>query len=188
MNGRASNRTFVKVILVILVVLAGVGLLIRTASTGRHRPEGVAERWLAAVADTGRRGVSADARRRAEHIGPVVIAAPLLPINPDPLGSAARVPFRLHQRLRHGSGPLRQGTLILRQTSGSWHVLALDSRRPGELVRSEGGSPSSRAPLGLWLGAFGLGIILAVIAHLIVRWADRSARSALTGPAGAPVP
>ena len=40
---------------------------------GTSRPEGVAENWLTAVGDTTRKGVEADARKRAEKIGGVSI-------------------------------------------------------------------------------------------------------------------
>ncbi|MBV8160489.1 MAG: hypothetical protein JO265_06160 [Acidimicrobiia bacterium] len=192
---QVRQSTFVVVIVVVLAVVAGLGLLIREVNAGHHRPEGAAERWLAAVGDTGRRGVSSDARARAQAIGPVTLAAPLLPSTHDPrqsefadleVGKAraagtdtVRVPFRLHQRLASGAGPLQVGTLVLRRAGSSWHVAALDARRPGEKVRSEGGPPPSRAPLALWVGAIGVGIVLALVAHLITRYADLSARRAL---------
>jgi len=191
----AERSMFVKVIVVVLVVIAVLGVLIHTLNAGHHRPEGAAERWLAAVGDTGRKGVSADARSRAAKIGPVSIAAPLLPADHDPrksefsdleVGKAeaagtdtVRVPFRLHQELRSGSGPLKQGTLELHREGDTWHVTALDARRPGEKTPSEGGAPPSRAPLILWFGAVALGVVLALTAHLVTRWADRSAQRAL---------
>lgn len=193
--GDVRRSTFVAVIVIVLVVLAGLGLVIRAVNAGHHRPEGAAERWLAAVGDTGRRGVSTDARARAQRIGSVAIAAPLLPATHDPrlsefadleVGKAivagpntVRVPFRLHQRPSSGAGPLKVGTLVLERSGPDWHVAALDARRPGERVRSEGGPPPSRAPISLWLGAVGLGVVLALIAHLITRFAESSARRAM---------
>jgi hypothetical protein len=192
------RSTFFTVIAIVLAVIIGLGFVIHALNAGHHRPEGAAERWLAAVGDTGRKGVSVDARTRAERIGPVAIAAPLLPANHDArhsqfddleVGKArgagadtVRVPFRLHQRLSSGTGPLKLGTLILRRSGDSWHVVAVDSRRPGEKVRSEGGPPPSNAPLALWIGAICLGAVLAAIAHLITRYADLSARRALGTP------
>ena len=190
------RSTFATVIVIVLVVLAGLGLVIHFANAGHHRPEGAAERWLAAVGDTGRKGVNKDARKRAEDIGPVAVAAPLLPPTHDAkksefadleVGKAiaagpatVRVPFRLHQQLASGVGPLRQGTLVLTRTGDTWHVTALDTRRPGEKVRSEGGPPPSRAPLALWFGAVALGLALATGAHLITQYADRSAKRAIS--------
>ena len=188
------RSTFVAVIAVVLVVIAGLGVAIHFANAGHHRPSGAAERWLAAVGDMGRRGVTADARKRAEHIGSPAIAAPLLPPTHDPRHSefadlevgkaigagsgATRVPFRLHQQLASGVGPLKRGTLVLQRSRDTWHVVALDSRRPGEKVRSEGGPPASRAPFALWLGAIAVGLVLALVAHAITRYAERSSQRA----------
>jgi len=189
------RSTFATVIVIVLVVLAALGVLIHLANAGHHRPEGAAERWLAAIGDTGRKGVTDDARKRAEKIGPVAVAAPLLPPTHDTkksefadleVGKAiaagpatVRVPFRLHQQLSSGVGPLKQGTLVLSRTGDAWHIAAVDARRPGEKVRSEGGPPPSRAPLALWFGAIALGALLATGGHLITTYADRSARRAM---------
>jgi hypothetical protein len=197
-QGEVRRATFFKVIAIVLVVIAALGLLIHFANAGHHRPEGAAERWLAAVGDTGRRGVT-DARSRAEHIGSIAIAAPLLPSTHDPRHSefsdlevgkavpdgpeAVRVPFRLHQRPASGSGPLKRDTLVLHRSGDTWHVVALDARRPDEKVASEGGPRPSRAPLGLWFGAIALGVVLAVAAHLITRYAERSAQRSTQGSA-----
>ena len=193
------RSTFAAVIVIVLVVLAALGVVIHLANAGHHRPEGSAERWLAAVGDTGRKGVTDDARKRAEKIGPVAVATPLLPATHDakkgefadlevgkaiPAGPATvRVPFRLHQQLSSGVGALKQGTLVLTRTGDTWHVAALDARRPGEQVRSEGGPPPSRAPLALWFGAVALGLLLATGAHLITRYAEKSAKRAMGQPA-----
>jgi hypothetical protein len=196
--GDVRQSTFVKIVVVALAVIVGLGFLIHFLNAGHHRPEGAAERWLAAVSDSGRKGVSVDARKRADDIGPITIAAPLLPDTHDTkhglfadleVGKAiaagtdtVRVPFRLHQRMASGSGPLKQDTLVLHRTNDTWHVVALDGRRPGEHVPSEGGARPSRAPLALWLGAICLGVVLAALAHLITTYADRSARRATAAP------
>jgi hypothetical protein len=198
-QGEVRRATFVKVIVIVLVVIAGLGLLIHAVNAGHHRPEGAAERWLAAVGDTGRKGVDRQARQQAERIGPVAIAAPILPNTHDPHHSEfadlevgksrpsgtdiVRVPFRLHEQLASGAGPLKQGTLVLHRSGSTWHVIALDARRPGEKVRSEGGPPATRAPLALWIGAVCLGIVLALIAHFITRYAELSAQRAAPGSA-----
>jgi len=195
MASRRERSTFATIIVIVLVVIGGLGLLIHFVNAGHHRPEGAAERWLAAVGDTGRRGVNRDARDRAERIGPVAVATPLLPATRDPRRSqfddlevgkairegvgAARVPFRLHPRPASGSGPLKRGTLLLRRSGDTWHVVGLDARRPDEKVRSEGGPPASKAPIGLWIGAICLGLVLATGAHFLTRYADRSAQRAM---------
>ena len=194
-KGAVRRSTFAKIIVIALIVIAGLGVLIHFVNAGHHRPEGAAERWLAAVSDTERKGVSSDARKRAEHIGPVALAGPLLPAKFDtrhsqfddlevgkavPAGTdTVRVPFRLHQHLPSGSGPLKVGTLVLRRTGSTWHVAALDARHPDEKVPSEGGPRPSRAPLALWIGAIVLGALLAGGGHLITRYAERTARRAV---------
>jgi len=200
-RGEVRHSTFAKVIVIVLAVIAGLGVLIHFANAGHHRPEGAAERWLAAVSDSERRGLSVDARKRAAHIGPLAIAAPLLPpkfdvrhgqfddleVGKAVQGSKAgpvdadtvRVPFRLHQRLPSGSGPLKQGTLVLQRTENTWHVTALDARRADERVPSEGGPRPSRAPPALWVGAICLGVLLAAGAHLITRYAESTANRAM---------
>jgi|SRR5581483_10837224 len=196
------QSTFVKIVGLALAVIVGLGFLIHFLNAGHHRPEGAAERWLAAVSDSDRRGVSIDARKRANDIGAVDIATPLLPATHDTrhglfddlevgkavqvsrAGSvgpdAVRVPFRLHQHVESGTAPLKQGTLVLDRTGNTWHVVSLDTRRPDEKTPSEGGPRPSRAPIALWLGAIVLGAVLAAGAHLITRYAERSAQRAAT--------
>jgi hypothetical protein len=197
--GEARRSTFLKVIASVLVVIVGLGVLIHFLNAGHHRPGGAAEHWLADVSDTGRRGLGADARKRADKIGSVAIAAPLLPAIHDArhsdfddleVGKAqpdgtntVRVPFRLHEHDVSGSAALKKGTLVLQREDDTWHVVALDTRRPNEKVASEGGPHPSRAPLALWLGAIALGVILALIAHLITGYADATARRAATATA-----
>ena len=182
------------------VVVAGLGAIIRAASSGHHRPEGIAEHWLAAVSDTTRKGVRSDARMRAGRIGPLVLATPLLP-PADTHGKAAfddlevgkagvevaeaRVPFRLHQHAAHGSAPLRQGAVLLARRGSSWRVSGVDlsTRLPSDRVPSQGGAPPSRAPLRLWVGSVLLGLILTAISYLLLERATRAAArrsSALT--------
>jgi hypothetical protein len=193
-----KRSSFWTVIAIVLVVVAGLGVLIHSLNAGHHRPEGSAERWLAAVGETGHKGISADATTRAERIGPVGLAAPLLPADHDPRHSefadlevgkandagraSARVPFRLHQRLSSGTGPLKRGTVVLQRSGDTWRVTAVDARRPAEKVPSEGGPPPSRAPWGLWVGAIALGLVLAAVAHLVTRYADRTAQRAMAQP------
>jgi hypothetical protein len=188
------QSTFVKVIVVVLVVIAGLGVLIHFLNAGHHRPEGAAEHWLSDVSDTGRKGLGAEARKQAERIGSIDIAAPLLPSVHDnhhsdfddlevgkavPVGSdTVRVPFRLHEHDASGSAALKKGTLVLQHEADGWHVVALDTRRPGEKVASEGGPRPNRAPLPLWFGAIAIGIALALVAHTITRYAERSAQRA----------
>jgi hypothetical protein len=163
------------------LVVAGLGAVIRVASGGHHRPEGIAEHWLAAVSDTTRKGVRGDARTRADRIGPPALAGPLLP-PADTHGKAAFddlevVPFRLHQHAAHGSAPLRQGAVLLSRRGSTWQVTGVDlgTRLPSDRVPSQGGAPPSRAPLRLWVGSVLLGLILTVVSYLLLERATRAA-------------
>jgi hypothetical protein len=193
------NKTFANVIVIVLAVMLGLGLLIHTINAGNHRPEGVAEHWLKAISDTGRAGIHDDAVRRAEKLGPVGLAAPLVPVDHDnrranftdlEVGKAvrtagiARVPYHLHENVRRGSPPTRQGTIVMARAGDSWRVTELTPRGPGERVPSEGGSPPSSAPVSLWVGAIVLGVLLAAGSHALVRYADRTARTAMASAGG----
>src|SRR4051812_42480321 len=70
---------FIKGLVACLAVMVALGVVIHFANSGHHRPEGAAEHWLTAVGDTTRKGVTTDARDRAEKIGPLALARPLLP-------------------------------------------------------------------------------------------------------------
>ena len=58
------RRAFAKGLVACLGVVVALGFVIHALNEGNHRPEGIAERWLTAVSDTGRKGVRADATRR----------------------------------------------------------------------------------------------------------------------------
>jgi branched-chain amino acid transport system substrate-binding protein len=187
------NRTFAKVVALVVFGCAALGVLLHTLNAANHRPEGLAERWLHAVSDTGRSGIRDDALRRAAKLGPVALAASLVPADHDSrkayftdleVGRArraadvARVPYRLHPNARRGSPPTRDGTVVMARAGDTWRVAALDARHRGERVPSEGGEPPSRAPLASWVGAVLLGVCLAAGSHAIVRYADRTAAAA----------
>jgi len=188
------KRQFVVAVAAALLLMVGLGALIAVANHGHHRPEGAAERWLTAISDTQRKGVRTDARDRADKLGGVALGAPLLPAEdtkgkgafPDLevgkavlTGGQARVPYRLHQRARHGKNPLKEGTIVLVRSGEGWKVTALDARHPGEKVPSDGGQPPSSAGLGLWLGALAIGALVTGVIILLVEWATRSSQRAL---------
>ncbi len=185
-----KSRPFVIGLIVCALVFVAFGVLISALNAGHHRPEGAAERWLAAVSDTTRKGVRPDAVERAQKIGPLAIAAPLIPADTDEkgafpdlevgkaivVGDSARVPYRLHQR---NVDDALSGTIVLSKAGDDWKVNALDSRRTDELVPSEGGSPPSSAPVGLWVAAVIVGLGVTAGASLLVEWATRSSRRVL---------
>lgn len=187
-DARAMNRTFAKGIVVALVLVAQLGVVIHLLNDGHHRPEGIAERWLAAVSDTGRDGVREDAVERAEEVGPVELAAPLVPADADgehdlftdlevgradTRGRSARVPFRVHQY----EGDEVTGHVVLvrataRARDGEWRVAEVAPGRLGDgALPSDGGAPPSSAPFSLWLLAAGIGVVITALGSLLVRWA-----------------
>jgi hypothetical protein len=189
------------IVVVSAMILLGIG--VKTASSRHHRPEGIAERWLAAVSDTTRSGVEADAKHRANAVGPVELAKPL--ISPDTGGKAAfddlevgkarvtgdtaRVPFLLHAHSESGGSEKKRGAVILTRapTSAGWKVVDVDmtTHLPTDRVPSEGGPPPCRAPLSFWIGAIVIAIILTFISFGIVEWASRSAERGLAEEAAA---
>ena len=185
-SDESLRRGFAYGTTMVLAAFVVIAAVIHLANSGHDRPEGVAERWLAAVSDTTRKGVHDEAVERAEKVGPVSLAQPLLPSQPTggkrafpdlevgkavlpSDGTAARVPFHLHVF----EGPVRTGTLVLHRVgSGSaWQVVGLDERRAGEAVPSEGGDPPSRAPFGVWVGMLLSGFVLTSLCALAVRMA-----------------
>jgi hypothetical protein len=191
------TRTFVTGLVVCAAVLVAISLGIHQANANHHRPEGAAERWLAAVSDTTRKGVRSDAVDRAEEIGPVSLAAPLLAgVKHEDKGSfddlevgkatvegaTSYVPYRLHVR---NDSTARDGVIRLERSGDEWKVAGCcgaDAAPAGVVVRqvpSEGGPPPSSAPTSLWLVAVLAGVGVTAGASLLVEWATRSARHAL---------
>jgi hypothetical protein len=191
------RRGFAIGVVASLVVMVLLGVAIHFANAGHHRPEGAAERWLTAIGDTTRKGVRADALKRVAEVGPFELGRPLLPAAstggkdafPDlevgkatVAGNEARVPYQLHQRVASGTGPMKVGVVLLqRQADDRWHVTGLGDRRPGELVPSEGGSPPSSAPLGVWIGGALFGLLLTALVTVLVNWASPARQVSAAG-------
>jgi hypothetical protein len=189
-----SWTRFLAGVAVVVVVFAALFGVILGANAGTHRPEGTAEKWLADISDTTRKGIHDDAVKRAEKRGPVAIAeqAGIIPeaAKDDKkrafadleVGKAtitaetARVPYLLHQYVKSGKAPVRDGTVLLAKQGDKWIVTGMADRNPGEKVPSEGGKPPSSAAGFLWVVAIGIGVVLTVIASLLVNWADRSGK------------
>jgi hypothetical protein len=189
------RRSFAVGVVLVVLAMVAAGALIRAANAGHHRPEGVAEHWLAAISETTRRGVTADATRRAETLGPVSIAA-RAGLLPDVAGGkaafddlevgkataardGARVPFLLHERVPVHGGVTKSGAVVLSPSSSpaGWRVVAIDPRRsPSERVPSEGGPPPSRAPTSLWLFALAGSVLLTAACVGLMEMASRGTR------------
>lgn len=197
---REQDRAFLKpfrlgLVAVAVVFLALGGLIAAFGSTG-NRPEGVAERWLAAVGDTRRDGVKDRATRDAEEVGPLSLAADLLPegstdgraafidlevgkATRDPDGT--RVPFRLHQRIDGSAGDAIDGTIVLQQDADEhWRIIAVEGPIEGRAVPSEGGRPAAEAPMGLFVGAILVAVVIVAGCSVAVRAAGRAAERAAT--------
>jgi hypothetical protein len=84
----ALKRQFAIAVVAALAVMIGLGGVIAVANHGHHRPEGAAERWLTAIGDTTRKGVKADAIKRADKLGGEALGASLLP-SEDTKGKSA---------------------------------------------------------------------------------------------------
>lgn len=191
----ALRRSFARGAVLCLVGLLAAAFGIHLLSAGRHRPEGVAERWLTAVSGTTRKGVEADARRRAAAIGDPALAATLLPSDPEdknafedlevgkarstgegvPAGGVA-VPFQLHPHEASGVKVTKGGRIeLVRRAGGSgWTVVGVAVETGEARVPSNGYPPPSRAPSSLWVVAVLGGVLLTALTSVLVRWAGRA--------------
>ena len=194
-DDRALVQPFRRGLLGVAIAFVLLGGLIAAFGSGANRPEGVAERWLTDVGDTRRDGVRERAREEAEAIGPVELAAGLLPEadtngrsafvdlevgKAERDGDLASVPFRLHQRQGDDTGPAVEGTLVLRELPDDddgegWAIVEVAPPIEGQAVPSEGGAPAADAPLGLFVGAVAVSCVVAVVCSRLVRIAGRAA-------------
>jgi hypothetical protein len=178
------RRPFRLGVLAVAIVFVFLGALLAAFGTGADRPEGVAERWLTDVGDTTRKGVRERAARQAEEVGPLALAADLLPTGDTDgraafidlevgkattVGDAVEVPFRLHQRIDGEAGPPVDGTVVLVDGPDGWEVIALDPVVEGKAVPSEGGDPAAEAPLGLFAGTLVVAVLLTAGCSVIIR-------------------
>lgn len=178
------RQGFVKGVVLVTAVFIALAGVVQVFNSGHHRPEGVAEDWLASVADTTRKGVREESRKDAEKIGPVSLARGLLAAAGETdgdraftdlevgkasvVGNAARVPFKLHVFKDDAE---RDGAVVLVKRGEDWKVASLIRRGENEKVPSEGGDPPSSAPPVLWMGALLAGLGLTALASLAVRLA-----------------
>jgi hypothetical protein len=179
---------FRRAVLGVAILFVFVGGLIAAFGTGSDRPEGVTERWLSNVGDTRRDGVKEKARENADKVGPVSLAATLLPKQGTAGNSAfadlevgkasgdkARtlVPFRLHQQLgSSASKHATYGVVQLAKVGDKWKVTAVLPPQPGLEVPSQGGSPAAKAPITLFLGTIAVAVVITVAGALLLRAAE----------------
>jgi hypothetical protein len=189
-----NGRTFGIGVGIALALCIALFVGIHEAGRGTHRPEGIAERYLAAISDTTRKGVRADALRRAGKEGPPGVALDLtspaakkdgkrsfrdLEVGKASVsGDQARVPYLVHQYVSSGTSPKLDGVIILRRTGDTWRVAARAGRETGEKVPSEGGPPPSSAPASYWFVALLIGVVVTLVASALINLAGRAARTA----------
>jgi hypothetical protein len=192
-SDRADDRDLVRpfrlAVLGVAIAFVLIGGLLAAYGSGADRPEGVAERWLNDVGDTRRDGVKDRALHDVEKVGPLSLAAAILPTGPTDgraafidlevgkaSGDAAttRVPYRLHQRIDGKAGPALYGTVRMSQHDGRWQIRALEPAVAGVEVPSEGGPPAAQAPIGLYLGALAVAALVTAFCVALVKAADPS--------------
>jgi hypothetical protein len=183
------RKPFIAAVCGVVIAFVLIGGVIAAFGTGEQRPEGVAERWLVAVGDTQRKGVRERSRDDAEEVGPVSLAAHLLPTE-DTDGKSAfvdlevgkaveadgdirHVPFRLHQLQGDEVSDAIDGTVVLEREGDDWKVVDVTDPTPGLEVPSEGGAPAADAPWGLYVGAIALAVVLTSGCTFLVRMAAR---------------
>jgi hypothetical protein len=188
---RAFLKPFRLGVAAVLCLFLAIGGLLAAFGTGEDRPEGVAERWLVDVGDTQRKGVREQARDDAEEVGPVSLAAHLLP-EEDTDGRAAfldlevgkavdspegtKVPFRLHQRIDGSAGPAIDGTIVLQEErDGGWRITGVGGPTEGLEVPSEGGRPAAESGWGLFAGVLAVAVLVAGASSVAVKAAGRAA-------------
>ncbi len=189
-DDRDLVRPFRLALLGVAIAFVLIGGLLAAYGGGADRPEGVAERWIANVGDTRRDGVTERARTDAQKVGPLSLAAAILPKGSTDgrsafidlevgkaTGDAAltRVPFRLHQRVHGKAGPAVYGTVRLVKRDGRWRITALEPAVAGVDVPSEGGPPAAEAPIGLYLGALLVAALVTAFCVALVKAADPGA-------------
>jgi hypothetical protein len=183
---------FRRALLGVIIMFVFVGGLIAAYGTGSNRPEGVAERWLANVGDTRRDGVREKARSSAEKVGPVSLAAAILPTEGSggdsafadlEVGKASGtdahtvVPFRLHQELGDSaSKEATYGVVQLEKVGKDWKVTGVFGPQAGLKVPSDGGSPASKAPWTLFAGTLAVAVLITAIAAALLRAAGKHER------------
>ncbi len=195
----ALKRPFLISILAIVAVIVALGGVVAAFGTPADRPAGIAERWLVAVGDSTREGIEEDALDRAqEHgAGPDLAArAGLLPADAaadgersfedvrvgrsETAGVSERVSFTVTP---YESEPV-EGYVYLQKVDDGWQVLGLQRAGDPAVVLQMvvvgldlGPVPTERpdierperAPIGFFVGAIGLGVLITFGCSAAVR-------------------
>lgn len=200
----ALRRPFARGVAVVLLVVVLIGLVVARFGATADRPAGIAERWLVAVGDTTLDGVEDDARHRIEELSAgdldveatVGLLAGLSPSAADegkaafetvrvgpPLDGttdAAVVPVELTPR---DEDPV-QLYLGLVDDGDGWRVLGPQATGPegafgcpvGEDCPGFPIERPERAPIGWFVGALALGVVVTLGCVAAVRAATPTPR------------
>lgn len=167
-----------------MAIAVAVALGGGACGTAVDRPAGITERWLQAVGDQGRDKLRDHSTRRAAELGdPAAVAAVLPPADDRPdderyfpdleVGEAhvadgtARVPFRVTARTANDDIELAL-TAVLERRGHTWFVTAIDERRAGERVPSEGGDRPATATTRQWVVSLGIGLLVLVVSVALI--------------------
>lgn len=168
----ALRRPFRLGIVACFAAIVCVGGIVAAYGTPADRAAGVAERWLVAVGDTTRDGLTDDAVDRALEYGDPALAAALIPAlavedderaftdlrvgrDVDPAPDLARIPYELTPY----EGDLTTGWVDLVDGEDGWTVVAVQVDAPEALVQFDVERPA-RAAWGFWVGALLLGTVI----------------------------
>ena len=195
-----TNRSFVAGLVVCVALMMILGGSLFLLNHGHSRPEGVAENWLTAIGDTTRKGVEADATKRADKVGAPELARNVLephaelihrksgfddlevgkatPVSPY-TPNKVRVAFRVHALRPHDKTVEIDGVLTLQRNPKKWMVTELNVVDPATVgvakLPSDGGPPPSSAGYSLWLAALIGAGVTGVVTTTLVKVAGRGA-------------
>jgi hypothetical protein len=182
----ALRRPFRLGVVACFAALVCVGGIVAAYGTPADRAAGAAERWLVAVGDTTRDGLTDDALDRAREYGDPALAASLIPAlavedderaftdlrvgrDVDDAADFARIPYELTPY----EGDLTTGWVDLVDGEEGWTVVAVEVDEPGALAQYRIERPA-RASWGFWVGALVLGAVICAGCTWAVRSADRA--------------
>jgi hypothetical protein len=157
-----------------LSVAVAITAALLSGCAGTDRPEGVVERWLIAL-NQGSAGVPAMFADDAlsQRILPSWASKDPGQLDVIEVGrgksfQAATTPPRIAAlvpyRVVRVDGTTIEGNVVLLKVSGDWRVVTYRGKLPGLAVPSEGGPRIGSASPVLWLAAFGVAVLLSLVA------------------------
>ena len=184
----ALKRSFPRVLLGVVIAFVLIGGVIAAFGSSADRPEGAAEHFLNDLSDTARKGVQADARKRAAKLGSLDILDLIDPAHTDTDGKALFteievgaatvdplgrwVPFRVQIR---DAKDVTTGALLVAKVGDDWRITGLGPAARAKPVPSEGGPKVASATPGVYAGAIVVGFLITVAVSFLVRRLGASA-------------